>query len=968
METLHGINVPAANFTDKSNQSNRTAAATAENVENAGNVENANDVEDEHVQHDGANTAQAKQTGEPADSKTASGVPQPILVRQPRPELGSRQVGVHHYFSRNQIVSRAEQYVLTHDDVDRSSSTERCDGRQRHPIFMGLHTDVRTPESGAIFESNQIVGQQSTPFMGQRQHLDFAQSRPQSNINSQATRQTNDNPRLPHNSQPSRPRTRPMFDFGVLGGLPPRRGVQILSTNAHDRDDPRQEVFSNNTQGLYVRRNQLGHRIENWAPGSGRPPVCRRRAPQYNRSTAADETMQDGTDDRQPNIFQEISVDDDSPQIRFHRPQHEMRNCSPPVGNDTRRLAADGDPSTHVEAQDQQGSNFVDNCRLPEQRSQIEHLTEERCVPSSSPIETTDLPRYLTRILEGRHRGAVRGQRSAPLRGVDSHCPMVTTVHLRRVLEEIAPRYSGKISEIIAEINKLGKTTMAGANTTEALGHRQTSISRKTLRQMIKAGVVKKCTEPREINAICFLVPEPAKNRNRIICWPLWANQQASYEWDHSISHQDDIVDVMQKVVEAPYGATCDVKASFYQIEVEEPGTRIFVFEHAGEAYEFVRLPMGYTASAELMQVLCQGIAEKATTGLDVRYLVHVDNILYYGEETVVNEALAKTKQIAIDWRVVFGEISNEASQTVLFHGIHIDFHEKKIAMSEKATSKFTRFEEFLDSTSKTTQEPYLHMRILDGVAPLLKIISTGTFWSRAMHMGSRFTSGSMAPRFAVMQLCRAIARKAANNVDTFAMHRGALANLRSWLKSIPRHVNVPLRRSTDPHIVITTDASVTGGGYHVNIASDVIRQAFPWREEIPSAKIGKYELRTIAICIANLPRQLHSTPVHLFTDSTTAIGALQKGYSASRDINDEVGRIFSLCAQKNVWIEEVSYVNTKTNIADTLSRAITSSNVYIAQNLQLCWEWESTHYGFIQEGDLLLSIVCLGERHRRLP
>ena len=120
-------------------------------------------------------------------------------------------------------------------------------------------------------------------------------------------------------------------------------------------------------------------------------------------------SMQDGTDDRQPNIFQEISVDDDSPQIRFHRPQHEMRNCSPPVGNDTRRLAADGDPSTHVEAQDQQGSNFVDNCRLPEQRSQIEHLTEERCVPSRSPIETTDLPKCLTCLLEGRHRGAVRG-------------------------------------------------------------------------------------------------------------------------------------------------------------------------------------------------------------------------------------------------------------------------------------------------------------------------------------------------------------------------------------------------------------------------------------------------------------------------------------------------------------------------------------------------------------------------------
>jgi hypothetical protein len=38
--------------------------------------------------------------------------------------------------------------------------------------------------------------------------------------------------------------------------------------------------------------------------------------------------------------------------------------------------------------------------------------------------------------LEGRHRGAFKGQRSLPLRNVDSYCPNVSTIHLAKVFAE----------------------------------------------------------------------------------------------------------------------------------------------------------------------------------------------------------------------------------------------------------------------------------------------------------------------------------------------------------------------------------------------------------------------------------------------------------------------------------------------------------------------------------------------------
>ena len=78
--------------------------------------------------------------------------------------------------------------------------------------------------------------------------------------------------------------------------------------------------------------------------------------------------------------------------------------------------------------------------------------------------------------------------------------------------------------------------------------------------------------------------------------------------------------------------ALFDLKASFFQLELEDG--RPFIFEIAGQKYQFDRLNR-YSASAEIMQLICQCLAEQATKGTEARFRVHVDNIIFMGTYVV---------------------------------------------------------------------------------------------------------------------------------------------------------------------------------------------------------------------------------------------------------------------------------------------------------------------------------------------
>lgn len=239
------------------------------------------------------------------------------------------------------------------------------------------------------------------------------------------------------------------------------------------------------------------------------------------------------------------------------------------------------------------------------------------------------------RIIEGKHRGHIKGQRAKPIPGAPPHCPHVDVVNLRVALREMPQDHRARIEQLLNDMKRTAEDMQEKIDLSLP-SHKKTSINRKVLRAMLNSKVITK-SSAKEPNCIVFLVPEIHKGRNRIICWPIIANATGMYEWNHDLAEQSDLVDITRDVMESnsTFGAACDIKASFYQIPLEdETLRRMFVFAYKGKLYEWTRLPMGVSYAPEIMQLVTQAVAMLAVQAVGAqgcRFKVHVDNIFFYG-------------------------------------------------------------------------------------------------------------------------------------------------------------------------------------------------------------------------------------------------------------------------------------------------------------------------------------------------
>lgn len=841
-------------------------------------------------------------------------------------------------------------------DRHRPSLYRGSNTRRRHTIPIPVTANLPEPNFRPILRPNQDLSRTEQHPLGRIHNMADAEERTKTSIDTSQTRQPDDPSNLPANLSGARLRNRPSFNFGLLSRDSARRNLSpvIIHDNSGETQRPSTEIQTDSRQ-IHFLCPELGEGIEDGADGPGRPAVHRRRVVE-RRPGRVSHDAETSSGDR-PIVYEEVSSDDSAETIRHGRSFLQGRNSRIPVRSHPRRVAPGDGASADAQAQEQSRTDNLDISRIHDDGGKDEYLATEESIRCSSIHASSNFPRYLERIIEGRHRGPVRGQRARPNPEWPSHAPSVTACDYAGIINAAAPELALRIKNLLTILTNTG----IEAKTIATPISQKSSINRKTLRQLIKAGVVIAADDGAIVNTIVFLVPEPAKRRNRVIGWPIWANTK-DYEWAHDIAEQADIVEIINDVHNAEYGATFDLKCSFFQVLLPEFANDAFVFELNGAKFKFTRLPMGYTASAEIMQLLTQTLAAEASKGTQVKWRVHVDNVLFYGSYSDVEMAIANMIEVGKKFQVTYSETPSAPQSKVLFHGVHLDFNEKTVEMAQKAKDKFKTFDQFFEEKLASPSH-IIPLCINGGQLPLLKLLGTATFWARTMFAGSRFTAGSMSEHFQVMQIIRAVARAQWQNKTTFLMNRGALARIRSWMKSIPCEIKPPKLDHSD--FIITTDACNTGGGFHIeNVSSRTglpksFSRAYPWKTPANSSKMGVFELRSIAIALANskitpsYPEGWRTATVDVFTDSTIAIGALKKGYSPSSDINAEVMRIFEICRQKRLCIHNISYVPTGENIADPLSRAVSKPSSILPTS----WVWEDTQFTFM--GEDVDLIIC---------
>jgi len=450
-------------------------------------------------------------------------------------------------------------------------------------------------------------------------------------------------------------------------------------------------------------------------------------------------------------------------------------------------------------------------------------------------------------------------------------------------------------------------------------------MSKRILKQLIRAKVITKAAPTAAVTADTFLVPETAKRRNRVICWPKWANAKGisgthAYLWCHETSEQADIVeivhDVFSRARQPTHAAVMDLKASFYQLGLSPTASSSFVFETRTGKYKFVRLPMGFDQAAEMLQLVTQELASSIVSEANTTattYYVHVDNALIVGSFAEISSVIDVCGKVADRMSLTFSERSHVAAEEVVFLGIIFNLPGRWVALTDQKIAKLERLAQFVDSKCDESQDTKILFSIFGGQEPLLKIIAVAMYCSRIMYNAAAFSNGSMAKRFDMLQLVSSVAR-ASMSQETYPLHRVAATKLSAWLRAIPHVSRVLVYNS--PRYKIVTDASTKGGCFIVTDGATQVKSkhAWRWNSEKQPKDMGVWELAVIAIALANINVDANDS-VQVYTDSTIAIGSIQKGYSHSARVNEQVSKIMGRA------VLQMNYVRSSENEADEYTR-----------------------------------------------
>jgi hypothetical protein len=165
---------------------------------------------------------------------------------------------------------------------------------------------------------------------------------------------------------------------------------------------------------------------------------------------------------------------------------------------------------------------------------------------------------------------------------------------------------------------------------------------------MIITSVIEEVDKCSVVNCVLFLLAAPNKQRWRIITWPYEHNAQIEYTWS-DLTDQADIIDIIKDI---------ESECSFYQIEIPEELRNLFIFETEDKKkFRMRRLPMGWRPSAEILQILLQGLAAMAIGESSVRARIHVDNVFFHGNLKEVVEVHKRFIAICLKYRVTCGDI-----------------------------------------------------------------------------------------------------------------------------------------------------------------------------------------------------------------------------------------------------------------------------------------------------------------------
>ena len=434
---------------------------------------------------------------------------------------------------------------------------------------------------------------------------------------------------------------------------------------------------------------------------------------------------------------------------------------------------------------------------------------------------------------------------------------------------------------------------------------------------------------------VVFTVAEKAKNRRRLIMWPKQLNEELKQHFPKLEINIADGVQYAKDLAPGMAAIACDLVKSFWQVPLAQAVQPYFAYKYADETYCHTVLPMGVVFAPALMQAITEILADTGVA--DVTTHVHIDNVRFVGKPDAVREAYRRFKERCDTCNVTLGREVNKyhpnynasagadaPSQPRLeqlhtvgeFCGTVTDYRNATIRVSDKVLEK-------IRSDLAAVRKPTATIH------DIMVLFGRLFFATRVLRV-------PLSPYYFVLKYYRRAMHRFASTGDANApaeLWSTAQTLLYKWVSAIT--ANRPVRHHPDSAqlsdssrvLHLATDASVAGWGAVLidDATGEVASTGAKWSAPHNNTEINALEtaaVRNGLVAFADRIRAVAPHALLVYVDNTSAKHAIQKGYSASEQMN---AAILEVCKSLDTLPSNIHvhayYISTLQNPADEPSR-----------------------------------------------
>jgi len=359
------------------------------------------------------------------------------------------------------------------------------------------------------------------------------------------------------------------------------------------------------------------------------------------------------------------------------------------------------------------------------------------------------------------------------------------------------------------------------------------------------------------------------------------------------------------------YDFTCFFHAFAYANDV----TKFFCFRGPdGSLYHLNRLAMGQTHACDLAHTVSLLIATVAakreartSNQSPVSFRVHIDNGLLVGSPVRISAVFQEVQSICNHVGIIINDDAHTPSTEVDFAGVHLDFTNKTVRVTEKVRAKATHMLQYLE-----------HATEISNLA-LASIVGLGLHFHTVVRANGY---PGACPFWKALRHYRGISRQCTTKalwLSTGTLAPGVRKDIVAWLHQVAYSNAVPILDMSAPiDFGIAIDASANEyGALVVNLNDNkyhIIHRAFP---AALKASVDSESLACAALMdeLTQLTKGAHCA---IYSDHRGLRDAFTKGFSPHPGYNRAI-----LALKKPAAMRQITFKHIKgsDNPADEISR-----------------------------------------------